>query len=60
MVRRTSHYENAVTENIDESNDLNICARVVAVIANSKTVRISVRVCNISAQPITIKPVSVV
>ena len=56
MVRRTSHYENAVTENIDESNDLNICPRVVAVKANSKTARIPVRVCNISARPITIKP----
>ena len=56
MVRRTSHYENAVTENIDESNDLNVCPCVVAVKANSKTARIPVRVCNISAQPITIKP----
>ena len=56
MVRCTSHYENAVTENIDESNDLNICPRVVAVKANSKTARIPVRVCNISARPITISP----
>ena len=56
MVRRTSHYENAVTENIDESNDLNICPCVVAVKANSKTARIPVRVCNISAWPITIQP----
>ena len=56
MVRRTSHYENAVTENIDESNDLNICPCVVAVKANSKTARIPVRVCNISARPFTIKP----
>ena len=40
MVRSTSHYENAVTENIDESSDLNICPRVVIVKANSKTARI--------------------
>ena len=56
MVGRTSHYDNAVTENIDESNDLNICPSVVAVKAKSKTARIPVRVCNISAQPVTKKP----
>ena len=55
MVRSTSHYENAVTENIDESSNPNICPRVVVVKANSKTARIPVRVCNISARPITIK-----
>ena len=44
IVRGTSNYENAVTESI------------VAVKANSKTARVPVRVCNISARPVTIKP----
>ena len=50
-----SHYENAVTENIDDNCDFNVCPRIVAVKANSKTARVPVRVCYISAQPITIK-----
>ena len=56
IVRDTSHYENAVTENLDDSCDFNVCPRIVAVKNNSKTARVPVRVCNISARPITIKP----
>ena len=58
IVRGTSHYENAVNENIDDNGDFNVCPRVVAVKANSNTARVPVRVCNISARPITIKPKS--
>ena len=56
IVRDTSQYENAVTENLDDSCDFNVCLRIVAVKNNSKTARVPVRVCNISARPITIKP----
>ena len=56
MVRGTSHYENNVTENIDESSDFNICPRVIAVKANNMTARLWFMVCNISARLITIKP----
>ena len=56
IVRDTAHYENAVTENLDDSCDFNVCPRIVAVKNNSKTARVPVRVCNISARPITIKP----
>ena len=56
IVRDTSHHENAVTENLDDSCDFNVCPRIVAVKNNSKTARVPVRVCNISARPITIKP----
>ena len=55
-LRDTSHYENTVTENLDDSCDFNVCPRIVALKNNSKTARVPVRVCNISAGPITIKP----
>ena len=56
MVRDTSHYDYAVMENLDDSCDIYVCPRIVAVTNNIKTARIPVRVCNISARPITIKP----
>ena len=56
MVRGTSQYSTAVTENISQDCDFNVCPRVVSVKQNCKTTRIPVRVCNISARPITIKP----
>ena len=52
LIRGTYDYENVVTENIDDSSSLTICPHVVAVEANSKTARVPVRVCTISAQPI--------
>ena len=58
LVRDTSNYENAVTENLEDNHDFNVCPRIVAVKSNSKTARVPVRVCNISARPITIKPKS--
>ena len=58
IVRDTSHYENAVTENIDDNGDFNVCPRIVAAKANSKTASVPVRVCNISVRPVTIKPKS--
>ena len=51
MVKGTYHYENVVTENIDDSSSLTICPHVVAVKAKSKTARVPVRVCTISAWP---------
>ena len=56
MVRCTSQYSTAVTENMSQHCDLNVCPRVVSVKQNCKTTRIPVRVCNISIRPITIKP----
>ena len=56
MVRGTSQYSTAVTENKSQDCDFNVCPRVVSVKQNCKTTRIPVRVCNISARPITIKP----
>ena len=58
LVRDTSNYENAVTENLEDNHVFNVCPRIVAVKSNSKTARVPVRVCNISARPITIKPKS--
>ena len=37
-------------------NEFNVCPRVVSVKQNMKTVRVPVRICNISAKPITIMP----
>ena len=37
-------------------NEFNVCPRVVSVKQNMKTACVPVRICNISARPITIKP----
>ena len=55
LVRNTANFENAVTENMSD-NEFNVCPRVVSVKQNMKTARIPVRICNISARPITIRP----
>ena len=55
LVRNTATFENAVTENMSD-NEFNVCPRVVSVKQNMKTARVPVRICNISARPITIKP----
>ena len=60
MGRNTCQLENAVTENTSSESHFSVCPRVVSVKPNVKTARIPVRVCNISARPITIQPKSVV
>ena len=53
LVRNTVNFENAVTENMSD-NEFNVCPRVVSVKQNMKTARVLVRICNISARPITL------
>ena len=55
---RNPQLENAVTENSPIEDSFNVCPRLVAVKPNAKTARIPVKICNISARPITIKPKS--
>ena len=55
---RNPQLENAVTENTPIEDSFNVCPRLVAVKPNAKTARIPVKICNISARPITIKPKS--
>ena len=50
--------QNAVTENTPLEDSFNVCPRLVSMKPNVKTARIPVRICNISARPITIKPKS--
>ncbi len=45
----------AVTENLDHQNKVLVCPRVVN-IANRSSTTVSVKVCNISAKPFTIRP----
>ena len=54
LVRNTADFENAATENMSD-NEFNVFPRVVSVKQNMKTARVPVRICNISARPITIK-----
>ena len=60
IVRRTGKMDTAVTEHIDSSlsGDLTICPRVVSLKSPGTTVRIPVRVCNLSAHVIEIPPKS--
>ena len=55
---RDHHLENAVTENTPLVDSFNVCPKLVSVKPNVKTARVPVRVCNISARHITIKPKS--
>ena len=55
LVKNTANFENAVTENMPD-NEFNVGPRVVSVIQNTKTAHVPVRICDISARPITIKP----
>ena len=55
---RNPQLENAVTENTPIEDSFNVCPRLFAVKPNAKTARIPVKICNISARPITIKPKS--
>ena len=60
IVRKTGKMDTAVTEHIDSSlsGDLTICPRVVLLKSPGTTVRIPVRVCNLSAHVIEIPPKS--
>lgn len=61
MVRKTSDLEAAVTEHVNGSlsGNLTICPRVVSLKSPGTTVRVPVRVCNLSAKVIEIPPKSV-
>lgn len=57
-VRKTHNITLGVTETDDDSHYLNICPRLVEVNPNRSFSKIPVRVCNLSARPITIRPKS--
>ena len=58
IVRNTKDIHTAITEHIDTSlsADLTICPRVVSLKSSGSTVRVPVRVCNLSARAIEIPP----
>ena len=58
IVRNNKAFQTAVTEHLDcfLSGDLTICPRVVDLKSSSSTVRIPVRVCNLSVRAIEIPP----
>ena len=58
LVRNPSQFQNAVTENTPSEDSFNVCPRLVSIKSYTKTARIPVRICNISARFITIKPKS--
>ena len=55
---RDPHLGNAVTENTPLEDSFIVCLRLVSVKPNVKTARVPVKVYNISARPINIKPKS--
>lgn len=61
IVRKSGEVETGITEHIDTSlpGDLAICPRVVSLKSAGNTVRVPVRVCNLSARTIQIPPKSV-
>ena len=58
IARKSSDFETAVTEHVESSlsGNLNICPRVVSLKSSGNTVRVPVRVCNLSARAIDIPP----
>lgn len=60
IARNTGQLSTAVTEHINTSlsADLTVCPRVVSLESSSTTVRVPVRVCNLSARVIEIPPKS--
>ena len=62
LVKNNSHISTAVTEQTDtsQSGNLLVCPRVVFLHENSKKAKIPVRICNLSATPIEIKPRSLI
>ena len=62
LVKNNSHITTAVTEQTDtaQSGNLLVCPRVVSLHENSKKAKIPVRICNLSATAIEIKPRSLI
>ncbi|MCG8033830.1 MAG: DDE-type integrase/transposase/recombinase [Candidatus Thiodiazotropha taylori] len=60
IARKSNDMQTAVTEHMDTSlsGDLTICPRVVSLKSPGTTVRVPVRVCNLSARAISIPPKS--
>ena len=60
IVRKSGEFETGITEHMDTSlpGDLAICPRVVSLKSAGNTVRVPVRVCNLSARAIEIPPKS--
>ncbi|MCG8034660.1 MAG: DDE-type integrase/transposase/recombinase, partial [Candidatus Thiodiazotropha taylori] len=60
IARKSGDFDTAITEHVDTSlsGNLNICPRVVSLKSQGSTVRVPVRVCNLSAYAIEIPPKS--
>lgn len=60
IARKSGEFETGITEHMDTSlpGDLTICPRVVSLKSVGNTVRVPVRVCNLSARVIEIPPKS--
>ena len=58
LVRNASHFETAVTENTSSQDSFNVCPRLVSIKSNTKSAKIPVKICNLSARPVIIKPKS--
>lgn len=60
IVRKTSDLDTAVTEHVDNSlsGSLTICPRIVSLKSPGTTVRVPVKVCNLSARVVDIRPKS--
>ena len=58
IARKSSDFETVVTEHVESSlsGNLNICPRVFSLKSSGNTVRVPVRVCNLSARAIDIPP----
>ncbi|MCG8078832.1 MAG: hypothetical protein JAY75_21660, partial [Candidatus Thiodiazotropha taylori] len=61
IVRNVDHVDTAITEHINGSlsGSLTICPRLVSLKGQHTTVRVPVRVCNLSARTIEIPPKSI-
>ena len=61
IARKSGDFDTAITEHVDTSlsGNLNICPRVVSLKSTGTTVRVPVRVCNLSAYAVEIPPKSV-
>ena len=62
IVKNSPHITTAVTEqmNTGQSGNLLVCPRVISLSENSKKAKIPVRICNLSATAIEIKPRSMI
>ena len=47
-----------MTENTSSQDSFNVCPRLVSIKCNTKSAKIPVRICNLSARPVIIKPKS--